>query len=156
MKRKQCLDRAKEIITKDRNSEYGEPEDNFADIGSYWTTFLRKKLKTDAQITPAEVAIMSALIKVSRLQNTPTYEDGYVDIAGYVACGVECATEGGAVMSVLDLAKRATSFIPEAPIPEGIIIPAGFVWHNNRLVPEAEMEGVAGYDRRILNVDLEE
>jgi hypothetical protein len=142
MKRGECLDQAKEIIHHDRNSEYGEPEDNFADIGSYWTTFLRKKLKTDAQITPAEVAIMSALIKISRLQNTPTYEDGYVDIAGYAACGVECATESGATLSVLDLAKRATSSIPA--------IPAGFVWHNNRLTPEAEMEGVEGYDRHQL------
>lgn len=92
MNRQQCLDRASKIVHHDRNVKYGEPEDNFADIGSYWTTFLRKKLKTDTQITAADVAIMSALIKISRLQNTPTYEDGYVDIAGYAACGVECAT----------------------------------------------------------------
>ncbi len=93
MKRQQCLDQANEIVHQDRNSEYGEPEDNFRDIGSYWTTFLRKKLKTDARITPADVAVMSALIKVSRLQNTPDHEDSWVDIAGYAACGVECATE---------------------------------------------------------------
>lgn len=93
MNREDCLNEALVIVHQDRNSKYGEPEDNFGDIGSYWTTFLRKKLKVDAEVTPADVAIMSALIKVSRLQNTPDHEDSWIDIAGYAACGVECATE---------------------------------------------------------------
>lgn len=93
MKRKECLDQANEIVHTDRASQYGEPEDNFADIAAYWTTYLRKKLKADVQITTPDVAIMSALIKVSRIQKTPTQEDSWVDIAGYAACGVQCATE---------------------------------------------------------------
>lgn len=93
MNRQECLDKASEIIHHDRNSEYGEPEDNFGDIAAYWTTYLRKKLKDDAQITTPDVAVMSALIKVSRLQNTPGHEDSWTDIAGYAACGVQCATE---------------------------------------------------------------
>ncbi len=150
MNRAECLDTAKEIVHADRASDYGAPEDNFGDIGAFWTTYLRKKLKPDSQISTADVAIMSAMIKVSRIMNTPDHEDSWVDIAGYAACGVQCATESGEITSVLDLAKRMA--------PAGIIIPPGFVWHNNRLVPEAEMEGVEGYDRRALRpgVKLEE
>lgn len=93
MNRKQCLWQADEIVHTDRSSKYGEPEDNFANIAAYWSTFLRKKLQTAAKITTSDVAIMSALIKVSRIQNTPGHEDSWVDIAGYAACGVECATK---------------------------------------------------------------
>lgn len=93
MNRQQCLDKASKIVNTDRNSKYGEPENNFADIAAYWTTYLRKKLKTDMPLTAPDVAIMSALIKVSRLQNTPDHEDSWIDIAGYAACGVQCATE---------------------------------------------------------------
>lgn len=93
MNRKQCLRQADIIVHNDRNTEYGEPEDNFGDIGAYWTTFLGKKLKDDAQIEPSDVAAMSALIKFSRIQVNPKKEDHWVDIAGYAACGVECATK---------------------------------------------------------------
>ena len=93
MNRKECLTQADDIVHHDRNSDYGAPENNFSDIGAYWSTFLRKKLKKDAQITPSDVAAMSALIKMSRIQNNPKNEDNWVDIAGYAACGVECATK---------------------------------------------------------------
>ncbi|MCK5602219.1 hypothetical protein KAR91_10130 [Candidatus Pacearchaeota archaeon] len=93
MNRQECLDEALVIVHADRSSNYGEPEDNFGDIAAYWTTYLRKKLKRDIFLTTADVAIMSALIKVSRLQNTPGHEDSWIDLAGYAACGAQCATE---------------------------------------------------------------
>jgi hypothetical protein len=93
MKRQECLTLADEIVHNDRNTEYGEPEDNFGDISAYWSTFLRKKLRPGVKITPSDVAAMSILIKMSRIQNNPKKEDHWVDTAGYAACGVECATE---------------------------------------------------------------
>ncbi len=115
MNRQDCLDEAMVIVHQDRNSEYGEPEDNFGDIGAYWTTFLRKKLKENEQITTPDVAIMSALIKVSRIQNTPTHEDSWVDIAGYAACGVQCATE--AAPAITDIVRDTINKTRHINIP---------------------------------------
>ena len=116
MNRQECLDRASEIIHTDRNVEYGEPEDNFGDIASYWTTYLGKKLKEDEQISAPDVAIMSALIKVSRLQQTPGHEDSWVDIAGYAACGAQCADQmGSEARAALD---KLAEIISEVLKPE--------------------------------------
>lgn len=81
MTRSEILDKAKEYVNKDRNSTYGNPEDNFGDIARLWSAY------KDADFTPQDVAIMSALVKVARLKKTPTHEDSWVDLAGYAACG---------------------------------------------------------------------
>lgn len=79
--RQQILDEALKIIMKDRNSVYGNPEDNFKDIADLWTAY--KNIK----FTKMDVVIMNMLIKVARLKVTPEYHDGLVDIAGYAGCG---------------------------------------------------------------------
>lgn len=86
MTRSEILDKAKEYVNKDRNSTYGNPEDNFGDIARLWSAY------KDADFTPQDVAIMSALVKVARLKKTPTHEDSWVDLAGYAACGGSIAT----------------------------------------------------------------
>jgi hypothetical protein len=40
MDRKQCLDEAIKIVTKDRQNDYGTPEKNFGTIAEYWTAYL--------------------------------------------------------------------------------------------------------------------
>jgi len=45
----------------------------------------------DATVTPVDVAIMSALIKVARLIESPGHRDSWLDLAGYAACGYQCA-----------------------------------------------------------------
>lgn len=87
MNREVCLDAAKDIITKDRNDQYGEPEDSFSLIGRLWTDY------TGVGIGPADVAAMMILMKVARIKGFDKKEDSWVDIAGYAACGVECATK---------------------------------------------------------------
>jgi hypothetical protein len=37
---------------------------------------------------------MLALLKIARLKNSPNHRDSWVDIAGYAACGAECALKG--------------------------------------------------------------
>jgi hypothetical protein len=39
-----------------------------------------------------DVAIMMALLKISRLSWEPTKKDSWVDLAGYAACGYEIIT----------------------------------------------------------------
>lgn len=90
MNREACLDAVKEIITKDRNDQYGEPEDSFSLIGKLWTGY------TGVRIGPADVAAMMILMKVARIRAFDKKEDSWVDIAGYAACGVECAAKTAA------------------------------------------------------------
>ena len=87
MKRVDVLDTAKAAVMTDRNTSYGEPEDNFGLIAALWTpTFGRLFAKH-------EVALALGLVKVARLALNPTHDDSWVDMAGYAACGSEVAVE---------------------------------------------------------------
>ena len=60
--RAQILNEARHIVTGERESQYGKPED---------------------------VAIMMALLKVARIATGAGKVDNYVDLAGYAACAGE-------------------------------------------------------------------
>ena len=83
MNRSQILDKAKEIVNGARQENYGSPESNFANIASYWTTYLNRKVEA------YDVAVMMVLMKVARLQNKPDHEDSWIDICGHAANGGE-------------------------------------------------------------------
>jgi len=85
MTRAECLHTAEEIVTKDRNSQYGEPEDCFALIARLWTDY------TAVNLSSADVAAMMILLKVARVRNGKAKDDSWVDMAGYAACGAECS-----------------------------------------------------------------
>lgn len=92
MNRADILETAKEIVTSDRNKQYGEPEDNFDTIASLWNAYLAGKHSDGTVITAKDVALMMVLFKVGRiLTSTAVKEDSYIDAAGYIACGYECA-----------------------------------------------------------------
>lgn len=86
--RARVLDEAKRITATDRNSSYGEPEDNFQRIADFWNVFLQDKLKEDAMITAGDTAALVIMVKLAREMNAPK-EDNKVDIAGYAACWAE-------------------------------------------------------------------
>lgn len=85
MDRKELLDMAAAIVTKDRNTDYGEPEDAFGLIASLWTAYLKMP------VTPQDVAVLMVLLKIARIRNSPNHKDSWVDMAGYTACGGEIA-----------------------------------------------------------------
>ena len=85
MTRKECLDAAAACVLKDRNNSYGGPEDSFGVIANLWSVYLGRK------VYPADVAMMMSLLKIARIKGNQGYADGYVDLAGYAACGAECA-----------------------------------------------------------------
>lgn len=88
--RRECLDKAIEYTSKDRNAAYGDPEDNFANIAKIWNA---QGVRIDGRkVKAADVALMMVGMKLARLRFNPTHEDSWVDIAGYAACGMECAT----------------------------------------------------------------
>ena len=80
--RESILDAAKRCVCGDREQDYGSPEDNFAVIAALWTAY------TGTDITPKDVAMMMALLKIARAK-AGSKPDTYVDLAGYAACGGE-------------------------------------------------------------------
>ena len=92
MNRSEVLNAARDIVCSDRNIEYGEPEDNFAIIADYWTTYLclRKKIPLDFILTPEDVANLMILFKMGRITSGGNTDDSFIDIAGYAACACEC------------------------------------------------------------------
>ena len=95
MKRDEILKTAEEIVTKDRNVQYGEPENNFGVIAEYWSTYLSQHNGGRAVLlTPMDVALMMVLFKLGRLTTARAVTvDSFVDAAGYVACAGEIATD---------------------------------------------------------------
>lgn len=84
------------IAVANRDTAYGKPEDNFARIAQHWNTFIINRFGanyTKLCLTGTDVALMMALLKVARLENDPTHQDSWIDLAGYAACGAEAATK---------------------------------------------------------------
>lgn len=96
MNREQCLDIAKECVTRDRQNTYGPPENNFNRIAKLWDAYLDLPYK----ITAVDVAVMLALLKVARIaygvQHGVQHEDNFIDGCGYFACACELQTGGEA------------------------------------------------------------
>lgn len=71
-----AIDKAKAIVNGERG---GYPEDVFALIAQYWTTYLGTKIR------PRDVAVMMMLLKIARIH--PDIDrwnpDNAVDIIGY-------------------------------------------------------------------------
>ena len=82
MNRLDTLKAAAECVCGSREEDYGSPEDNFAVIAALWTAY------TGADITPKDVAMMMALLKIARAK-VGSKPDTYIDLAGYAACGAE-------------------------------------------------------------------
>ena len=91
--RADILDRAKAIVTGEREKQYGKPEDNFAIIAELWGTY------TGYKFSPVDVAMMMVLLKVARIKTGVGTVDSFVDLAGYAACAGEIA-ERNATTSV--------------------------------------------------------
>ena len=89
--RADILDRAKAIVTGEREKQYGKPEDNFAIIAELWGAY------TGYKFSPVDVAMMMALLKVARIKTGGGTVDSFVDLAGYAACAGEIAGRGATV-----------------------------------------------------------
>lgn len=83
MNRVEFLDRVKNIVTKERNTSYGEPENNFAEIAKLWSWYLGE------EISALQVSHLMMLLKIARIRGNQENLDNYHDIAGYAACGSE-------------------------------------------------------------------
>lgn len=92
MTKAKCLDMAKEAVVG-RGLNYGKPEANFERIAVRWNAHMLNTYGLKTTLTPSDVAIMMADMKLARLENSPGHLDSWVDIAGYAACGAEIAVK---------------------------------------------------------------
>lgn len=76
---------AEELVNGDRNVQYGDPRADFRRTADMWAAYL------GADVQPHDVAAMMALLKVSRIRWSPGKLDSWMDLAGYAACGWDCA-----------------------------------------------------------------
>lgn len=83
--RAEILDAAKKIVTGDREKQYGKPEDNFAVIAEFWTTY------TGYPVSSEDVAVMMALLKIARIRSGNYKADSFVDGVGYLSLAAEIA-----------------------------------------------------------------
>jgi hypothetical protein len=81
--RAEILDAAKKCVCGQREQDYGTPESNFQLIADLWTDYLGRL------ISPTDVSMMMALLKIARIKNGGGTGDSFVDLAGYAACGDE-------------------------------------------------------------------
>lgn len=87
--RARCLRMASQYTSKDRNSAYGDPEDNFSNIAEVWNA---QGVRIDGRaLVAADVALLMVGMKLARLRFNPGHEDSWVDVAGYAACGMDVA-----------------------------------------------------------------
>lgn len=88
--RVETLREAANLITGERQTNYGSPEVNFQRIANYWNTYLGDKLSEGSSLSPRNVADLMTLLKIARLSASPT-ADTYVDMAGYAGIASEFA-----------------------------------------------------------------
>jgi len=76
--RGKILNEALDVITGERQDQYGNPEDSFAGIAERWSHYL------GVDLTAVDVAHMMIEFKLERECNSPK-RDNLVDICGYAA-----------------------------------------------------------------------
>lgn len=81
--RQEILEKAIECVTGKREADHGSPEDNFQMIANLWGKYL------GYNISDVDVAMMMALLKITRIKCGGGSGDSFVDLAGYAACGGE-------------------------------------------------------------------
>ena len=92
MTRKEILDAAAQIVTQDREEQYGAPEDSLGLIASFWGLYLNDVAVSfggRVDLLPEMVAHMMILLKIARGAIGKPKADNWIDIAGYAACGGE-------------------------------------------------------------------
>lgn len=94
--RASALNEARDLITGDRNNQYGPPTQDFKRTADLLNALGYARVDANEEvhdIVPSDVALIIAQVKVSRLMHSRGKRDSWVDLAGYAACGYECATE---------------------------------------------------------------
>lgn len=83
--RSDLLTEAESLVNGDRNAQYGDPRQDFQRTATMWSAYL------GVDVAPHDVAALMSLLKLSRIRWSPNKRDSWADLAGYAACGWDCA-----------------------------------------------------------------
>lgn len=91
MNKKDVLEKSIELITTNREKDYGSTHTNFGRIAKLWSVVFEPILKEGAVVEPFRVALAMDQLKTARLVETPDHADSWFDKGGYVGIGGELA-----------------------------------------------------------------
>ena len=90
MNRDEIIAEVAKCVSIERNSSYGEPEDNFRAIADFWNVYLTSRgVEFKQPLTAVDIAIMMGLVKIGRIATGEGKLDNFIDLAGYAVCGGE-------------------------------------------------------------------
>lgn len=101
--RSHVLIEAESLVNGDRDDEYGDPNDDFHKTAVMWDVYLKSVYKHRDHLLPHDVAALMSMLKLSRIAWAPERRDNWVDLAGYAACGWDCASS--AIEPVVDVVQ---------------------------------------------------
>ena len=90
MRAEEICQRAAGLVGGDRANTHGDKHENHQNIASLWNAYLGWRLD-GTMLTPKDVALMMALLKIARTKSGRHNPDDYVDLAGYAGCAGEIA-----------------------------------------------------------------
>ena len=88
--RAEILREAEYLVNGSRNTQYGDPNQDFSRTAAMWSAYL------GTEVHPHDVGWMMAMLKASRNRHQ-LKRDNYADAAGYIACAYDCATTNTAL-----------------------------------------------------------
>jgi len=86
--RVQMLETVANLITQDRNLDYGDPQVNMQRTVDMLKAYLGDRRGSD--LTAEDIAAFGIILKLGRLAESRETLDSWMDIAGYSAIGYEC------------------------------------------------------------------
>lgn len=113
-----------DCIMQDRNVDYGDPEDNFRDIGA-----IEDMLMGAPEDIVVRVARRNLIQKLARTKQSPHKLDHYIDIAGYALCAaariIKMEKERDAALSQPGIGQPLPAYPNPNPNSGGIGIAMG-------------------------------
>lgn len=109
------LEAAGKIVRGERNTVYGEPEDNFHRIALFWQAYFENTGRSGARVNATDVSALMRLMKEARLCNTPDHLDSFIDLIGYTLTGLRVVETRKAIEATASLLEEK-SFPHSAPV----------------------------------------
>lgn len=80
MDQKQIINKAADLITKDRQKDYGDIDTNYKKFAAFLNIFFDDIEK----VKPSDAALLMVLLKISRIKPNTFNEDTFADAIGYL------------------------------------------------------------------------
>ncbi len=77
---KTVLMEANDLIFGAREQDYGDAQKSFGRVAAMWAVIL------ECDVTPEQVCLCMAALKMVRLLHQPRHRDSVIDLAGYAGC----------------------------------------------------------------------